>query len=236
MMEFRPAPARLPPEERIYAVGDIHGCAARLRRLHALVADDLAARPVARPTLLHLGDYVDKGEDSAGVLDWLSGPPVLPARRVDLGGNHEAAMLAALEGAPGDVADWLWCGGRPTLQSYGLPAEAAPALWREAIPAAHLEWMRRLGRWHRAGGYLFVHAGIRPGLALEAQSAEDLIRIRQPFLSSEAAHGVVVVHGHTARAEPEIRHNRINLDTAAWSGGPLTCAVLEEDRLGFLQA
>ncbi|MFC7612022.1 hypothetical protein [Teichococcus aestuarii] len=81
-----------------------------------------------------------------------------------------------------------------------------------------------------------MHAGIRPGLPLEAQSAEDLIRIRQPFLSSEAVHGVVVVHGHTARAEPEIRHNRINLDTAAWSGGPLTCAVLEEDRLGFLQA
>lgn len=236
MIPFQPAPARLPPGERIYAVGDVHGCAERLQRLHALVAEDLAARPPARAVLLHLGDYVDKGEDSAGVLDWMSRPNPLPAARIDLAGNHEAAMLAALDGAPGDVADWLWCGGRPTLASYGLPAEAGAEAWRAAIPPAHLGWMRGLARFHRAGGYLFVHAGIRPGLPLEAQAPEDLIRIRQPFLSSEAAHGAVVVHGHTARAEPEIRHNRINLDTAAWSGGPLTCAVLEEDRIGFLRA
>lgn len=244
MIAFRPAPASLPPGQRIYAVGDIHGCAARLILLHAEIVADLVARPVAAPVLLHLGDYVDKGEDSAGVLAHLSGPAVLPGlgqgpgrvvARVDLAGNHEAAMLAALEGAAGDVADWLWCGGRATLESYGLSPEATPAEWRAAIPPAHLAWMRGLAACHRAGGYLFVHAGIRPGLALEAQAPEDLVRIRQPFLSSEASHGVVVVHGHTARAEPEVRHNRINLDTAAWSGGPLTCAVLEADRIGFLQ-
>ncbi|HWX50104.1 MAG TPA: metallophosphoesterase [Roseomonas sp.] len=241
MIAFRPAPASLPAGQRVYAVGDIHGCAARLSLLHAQIAADLAARPVAAPTLLHLGDYVDKGEDSAGVLAYLAGPlplplPGHPVARVDLAGNHEVAMLAALDGAPGDVADWLWCGGRATLDSYGLSPEATPAEWRAAIPPAHLAWMRGLTAWYRAGGYLFVHAGIRPGLPLEAQAPEDLVRIRQPFLSSEASHGMVVVHGHTARSEPEIRHNRINLDTAAWSGGPLTCAVLEADRIGFLQA
>jgi serine/threonine protein phosphatase 1 len=237
MTRFQPAPASLPPNQRIYALGDIHGCAARLAQLHGLIAEDLLRRPVAEATLLHLGDYVDKGGDSAGVLAHLTGSvPLAGLAQVNLGGNHEAAMLAALEGAPGDVADWLWCGGRATLDSYGLSADAAPAVWAAAIPPEHLRWLRGLRRCHRAGGYLFVHAGIRPGVALEQQVPEDLIRIRQPFLSSEAQHGAVVVHGHTARAEPEIRHNRINLDTAAWSGGPLTCAVLEADRIGFLRS
>ena len=235
MIRFQPAPASLPPGERIYALGDIHGCAARLAALHARIAEDLAARPVAAATLLHLGDYVDKGGDSAGVLAHLTGAPPLPGLAQDnLTGNHEATLLAALDGRPGDVADWLWSGGRATLDSYGLSADAAPATWAEDMPPAHLAWLRGLRRWHRAGGYLFVHAGIRPGLPLEAQAPDDLIRIRQPFLSSEARHCAVVVHGHTARAEPEIRHNRINLDTAAWSGGPLTCGVLEADRIGFL--
>lgn len=232
---FDPAPASLPPGERLYAIGDLHGCAGRLAALHARIAEDLEARPVARATLLHLGDYIDKGDDSAGVLAFLAqaaAPPGLQA--VCLTGNHEAALLAALEGAPGDVADWLWCGGRATLASYGLDPAAGPAGWAGGIPAAHLDFLRGLRRSHRAGGYFFVHAGVRPGVALDDQAPEDLIRIRQPFLSSEARHGAVVVHGHTARAEPEVRHNRINLDTAAWSGGPLTCGVFEADRLGFL--
>jgi serine/threonine protein phosphatase 1 len=237
MLRLDPAPATLPPGERLYAIGDIHGCAARLALLHARIAADLAARPVARATLLHLGDYIDKGEDSAGVLALLAGHPAPPGLQpVHLTGNHEAALLAALEGGAGDVADWLWCGGRATLASYGLDPAAGPAAWAAAIPPAHLGFLRGLRRCHRAGGYFFVHAGIRPGVALEAQSAEDMIRIRQPFLSSEARHGAVVVHGHTARAEPELRHNRINLDTAAWSGGPLSCGVFEADRIGFLAA
>ncbi|ONG52213.1 hypothetical protein BKE38_14920 [Pseudoroseomonas deserti] len=235
MLRLDPAPATMPPGERLYAIGDIHGCATRLAALHARIAEDFSARPVERATLLHLGDYIDKGEDSAGVLSFLSDhrrPEGLEA--VFLTGNHEAAMLAALAGGAGDVADWLWCGGRPTLASYALDPGAGPATWAGALPAGHLAFLRGLRRTHRAGGYFFTHAGVRPGVALEQQSAEDLIRIRQPFLSSEARHGAVVVHGHTARAEPEVRHNRINLDTAAWSGGPLTCGVFEGDRLGFI--
>lgn len=235
-LHFEPAPASLPRGQRIYAIGDIHGCAARLAALHARIAQDLAERPIAAATLLHLGDYIDKGEDSAGVLDHLLKPAPRGLRRIDLTGNHEVALLTALTGEPGEISDWLWCGGRPTLASYGVAAEAGPEAWAAAIPPAHLQFMRGLRRHHRAGGYLFVHAGIRPGLDFAAQDPEDFIRIRQPFLSSEAEHGMVVVHGHTARGEPEIRHNRINLDTAAWSGGPLTCAVLEGARIGFLQS
>lgn len=234
---MQPAPARLPAGRRIYAIGDIHGCASRLAALHAQVAQHWAERPTGSALLLHLGDYVDKGADSAAVLDLLARPDTpagLPV--LNLMGNHEAAMLSALAGGAGDVADWLWCGGRATLESYGLPADAAPAAWRAAIPAGHLTLLRSLALQHREGGYCFVHAGIRPGLPLDRQEREDLLRIRQPFLSWAGRHEAVIVHGHTARAEPEILQNRINLDTAAWSGGPLTCAVLEEDGIGFLRA
>ncbi|WP_159996826.1 metallophosphoesterase [Roseomonas sp. 18066] len=235
MLRLDPAPAALPPGERLYAIGDIHGCAARLAALHARIAEDVRDRPVARSTLLHLGDYIDKGEDSAGVLSFLADRPAPDGMEaVFLTGNHEAALLAALAGGAGDVADWLWCGGRATLASYGLDPDAGPGGWAAALPPVHLAFLRGLRRTHRAGGYFFTHAGIRPGVALEDQREDDLIRIRQPFLSSEARHGAVVVHGHTARAEPEIRHNRINLDTAAWSGGPLSCGVFEGDRIGFL--
>ncbi|MBI0432254.1 metallophosphoesterase [Roseomonas sp. KE0001] len=237
MPEFRPAPARLPAGRRIYAVGDIHGCADRLAALHGLIAADHAARPGPSGLLLHLGDFVDKGGDSAGVLRWMTGAALPESLAVkNLTGNHEVAMLAALEGGPGDVADWLWCGGRATLASYGLSPEAAAADWAAAIPSAHHAFLRGLELFHQEGGYCFVHAGLRPGTPFPAQAREDLTRIRQPFLSWTGPHDFVVVHGHTARAEPEVLPNRINLDTAAWSGGPLTCAVLEEDRIGFLFA
>jgi serine/threonine protein phosphatase 1 len=233
-MNLRPAPARLPPGRRVYAVGDIHGVPDRLAALHAAILEDLARRPVAAPLLVHLGDYIDKGPDGAGVLALMTGrPPALPM--VNLLGNHERMMLDALAGDAAAAADWLWCGGRATLASYGLDADA-PRSWAAGVPEAHLRFLRGLALSHREGGYLFVHAGLRPGVALEAQRAEDMLGIRQPFLASEAAFGAVVVHGHTARAEPELRANRIGLDTAAWSGGPLTCAVLEAATVGFLAA
>jgi serine/threonine protein phosphatase 1 len=132
-------------------------------------------------------------------------------------------------------AEWVWLanGGRQTLASYGESVESRA---RDSIPAAHLDFMRGLRLSWRAGGYFFVHAGVQPGVGLEAQDEQDLLWIRAPFLGSEADHGAVVVHGHTPRAEAEIRRNRINIDTGAVFGGPLTCLVLEGDRMGFLQA
>ena len=237
MIELRPAPASLPRGRRIYAIGDIHGAIAKLRDLHGQIAADLTARPVASALLLHLGDYVDKGPDSRAVLDYLVGEdPVARLETLNLCGNHEETMLAALSGDGAAAADWLWGGGRATLESWGIDPETPREDWPQHFAPHHLRFLRRLHLHHQEGGYLFVHAGIRPGVALEDQSREDLLRIRHDFLGSERDHGLVVVHGHTAGFNPVVRDNRICLDTAAWSGGPLTCGVFEGDTLGFLQA
>jgi serine/threonine protein phosphatase 1 len=237
MIALRAAPASLPRGRRIYAIGDIHGSIAQLRDLHAQIAADLRARPVASALLIHLGDYVDKGGDSRAVLDQLiEAEPVPGLDTLNLTGNHEETMLAALDGDGAAANDWLWGGGRATLDSYAVPPDAPREAWPEHVAPHHLRFLRRLHLYHQEGGYLFVHAGIRPGIALEDQSREDLLRIRHDFLGSERDHGVVVVHGHTAGFQPVVRDNRICLDTAAWSGGPLTCGVFEGMTLGFLQA
>lgn len=234
---WQQAPARLAEGCRVYAIGDVHGCAARLATLHAMIAEDAASRPTARALLVHLGDYVDKAGDPAAVLERLVTLRLPGLDVVNLMGNHERMMRDALAGGGGAAADWLWCGGRPTLASYRADPEAGHAAWRAAIPAAHQALLEEgLAMLHREGPYLFAHAGIRPGIPIAAQTAEDLLTIRGAFLHAEQRHDAVVVHGHTARLAPEIRHNRVNLDTAAFCGGALTCGVFEADRLGFFTA
>ena len=231
------APASLRPGLRIYAIGDVHGCLDRLVTLHWAIAADLAARPVAESLLIHLGDYVDRGPDSAGVI-WLLTGSVAPAvsRRVDLQGNHEALMMAALSGQPRPAEVWVDNGGGATLKSYAAPPDALPDEWSQSVPLLHRHWIATRPMTHQEGGYLFVHAGIRPGRKLIRQSPDDLLWIREPFLSSRQLHPFVVVHGHTPRAEPDIRPNRIGIDTGAVMGGALTCLVLEENRMNFLTA
>ncbi len=237
MPEFQPAPASLPPGHRVYAVGDIHGHDAKLAALHAQVAADLAARPAEAPLLIHLGDYIDRGPDSAGVIARLAaGPPVDGLPTVNLLGNHERSMIDALAGERAAVTDWRLHGGREALASWDIDADSDPATWPALIPAAHRRFVEGLALMHRLGGYLFVHAGIRPGRPLEAQSADDLIRIRGGFLDSESDFGVVVVHGHTPTQGPVVRRNRIGIDTGAAYGRELTCLVLEGERMGFLHA
>jgi len=235
-----PAPATVPTGTRVYAIGDIHGCLEKLVSLHYAVAKDLAARPVARSVLVHLGDFVDRGRDSAGVLWLLSGPIAAKTidLRVDLLGNHESMMLEALAENASDetVTLWLDNGGIATLKSYGLQPHMPRAQWREIIPAQHLTYMRNLALSHHEGGYLFVHAGIRPGIALPLQSRDDMLWIRDPFLYDRTAHPLVVVHGHSMVRTPEILSNRIAIDTGAVMGNPLSCLVLEEDNLRFLTA
>ncbi|MBW4093782.1 MAG: serine/threonine protein phosphatase [Proteobacteria bacterium] len=240
MLEFAPAPAALGPDQRVYAVGDIHGCLERLLAVHAAIAADLAERPVGRAMLIHLGDLIDRGPDSAGVVDFLAGEP-RPAgigETVTLLGNHEALMLAALDAPDADEAPRLWIvnGGAEALHSWLVPRQVEPKDWAAHLPAAHLAFLRDRPLSLRLDGYLFVHAGIRPGVPLEHQERHDLLWIREPFLSSKADHGAVVVHGHTPRPAPEVRPNRIGIDTGAVMGGVLTCLVLEADRLGFLSA
>ncbi|MBU8538271.1 metallophosphoesterase [Falsiroseomonas tokyonensis] len=226
--------AFLPEGLRIYAVGDSHRCARHLAALHRLILDDLAARPIAQPCLIHLGDHVDRGPDSAGVLAMLAAPPAgLPS--LNLMGNHDQMMLDAL--APDATAEavelWLANGGAATLESYGARAREARS-WNR-VPAAHLDLLRACRSHHAAGGYVFVHAGLRPGIALEQQQRMDMLWIREPFLSWRGPMPAVVVHGHTPAATPEILPHRIGLDTGAVFGGPLTCGVLEGARVDFLQ-
>jgi serine/threonine protein phosphatase 1 len=237
MIDLSPAPASLPPERRIYAIGDIHGCARQLVNLHAAIAEDLALRPIAAPLLLHIGDYVDRGADSAGVIARLAdGVPIPGMQMVNLLGNHESTMMDALSGERAAATDWLFAGGKAALESYGIDPETPRDQWAGLIPLNHHAFLHGLKLMHREGGYGFVHAGVRPGVLLENQARDDLLRSRQPFLYSEADFGAVIVHGHTPVKAPVVRHNRIAIDTGAVFGGKLTCVVLEADTLGFLTA
>lgn len=237
MIEFSAAPASLPPGERIYAIGDVHGCLDRLVALHEMIAEDIATRPAEHTTLVHLGDLVDRGTDSAQVIDWLINQPPVPADTiVNLMGNHEHMMLSAVAAPDTDApSQWMMNGGADSLLSWGINRSVPPKDWATRIPIQHLIFMRDLKISHRVGPYLMVHAGVRPGVALEQQTRHDMMWIREPFLSSRADHGAVIVHGHTPKREPIVMANRIAIDTGAVLGGALTCVVLEEDKLGFLQ-
>ncbi len=221
----------LPPGDRIYAIGDIHGCLDKLLALHEAIRQDVKADPPRRFVVVHLGDYIDRGANSAGVIDHLL-VTTLPC--INLCGNHEATAMAALAGDGAACADWLAYGGYAALRSWGQDPDGPREAW--VVPQAHRQFMAELAMSHRAGGYLFVHAGVRPGIPLDQQDPEDLLRIRRAFLDSDADHGAVIVHGHTPTRtrEPERYRNRVNLDTGAVYGGPLTCGVFEGGRVEFL--
>jgi serine/threonine protein phosphatase 1 len=234
-IHFTRAPGWLPAGRRVYAIGDIHGCREQLEQLHAEIARDLASRPVPAPLLIHLGDYIDHGPDSAGVIELLaSRPPPVPT--INLLGDHERMLLDALGGDRAAATDWLWAGGKAALVSWSLDPDLPREEWAATLPAAHIAFLRGLTRMHREGDYLFAHAGIRPGVALNEQTLDDLVSIRQPFLWSERSAGVIVVHGHSAHPTVVRTDNRIGLDTGAGTGGKLTCAVLEEDLIGLIAA
>lgn len=237
MIELSRAPAAVPPGRRVYAIGDIHGCDAQLADLHEVIAEDLARRRVEAAVLVHIGDYVDRGADSASVLRrLLAGSAIAGVQVVNLLGNHDETMVNALSGDRAAATDWLFAGGGPALESYGIDPASPRESWPEQVPPGHVDFLRNLALSHREGGYFFVHAGVRPGVPLVAQQREDLLRMRQPFLYSEMSFGAVVVHGHTPVKEPVARHNRIAIDTGAVFGGKLTCVVLEGETLGFLTA
>ena len=237
-------PAAVPPGVRVYAIGDSHGCSGHLRALHAAILEDAAAAggDIARWVVVYLGDYIDRGPDSRGLIGMLIEAPLSGFESVFLMGNHDATLLRLIEEGQAPQT-WMLNGALDTLESYGID----PAVWAEGpaalraavkarVPPTHVAFLRGLKLSHVEGDYFFTHAGIRPGVSFEAQAAEDLLWIREPFLESRADHGKVVVHGHTPAVAPEVRANRIGIDTGAVYGGVLTALVLEGTGRRFLQA
>lgn len=234
----------VPRGQRVYAVGDVHGCLDLLNRLLAAIEADDAARGPARTTLVFLGDLIDRGPASAEVIERVS-TYRLPGggRVICLCGNHEEVMIRVLRGNGDLLHDWTKFGGAECLRSYGLsptrlkrmePAEAVGKI-RAKIPKAHYKFLQGLTDTVRIGDYLFVHAGIRPGVELMSQAQTDLRWIRDPFLAHDEDHGFVVVHGHTICDEIDQQFNRIGIDTGAYRSGVLTALVLEGQEQSFLQ-
>lgn len=224
--------ARLPPGLRVYAIGDIHGRADLLDQLHDRIEADLSTAP-GKSVIVYLGDYVDRGADSHGVIERLTRPRFPNVETVALLGNHEDMLLQFMD-APYGASLWLSNGGDATLASYKVkvPASFDDFLLTQrallgAMPRHHKQFLAGLPEQVQYGDYLFVHAGIKPGLPLDRQSREHMIWIRDAFLNSEVDHGLIVVHGHTIVHEVEWLPNRIGVDTGAYTTGRLTALVLE---------
>jgi serine/threonine protein phosphatase 1 len=240
---IRAAPC-VPPGSVVYAIGDIHGESGKLDLMHSMIRADADRRDATRRVVVYLGDYIDRGPDCPGVVERLIDDPLPGFETIFLKGNHEDFMLHFLE--TGDSSSgWFHNGGLDTLEEYGVEIRGH-SLWRsdsgdlrdsldELLPDRHRHFMAGLVLHHIEGDYLFVHAGIRPGRALEDQTAADMLWIRNRFLDSDEDHGYLVVHGHTPRDFPEVRTNRIGIDTGAVFGGKLTALALEGEKRDYLQ-
>jgi len=234
---------QVPAGMRAYAIGDIHGRFDLLQEITGMIEADLKRNPIDLSVEIYLGDYVDRGPDSRAVLNYLSSAPSVCVKRVCLKGNHDEIFLTYLKD-PSVLVDWRELGGLETLYSYGVspPMSRDPELATqcherllEIMPEGHIAFLRGLPLRVELGTYLFVHAGIRPDRPKDKQNDDDLIWIREPFLSSRRDYGCIVVHGHTPHDRYEVRSNRINVDTGGYLSGVLNCAVLEGETIRFLQ-
>jgi serine/threonine protein phosphatase 1 len=225
----------------VYVVGDIHGRLDLLVGVQQSIDEDKARTRSERTAEIYLGDYVDRGPDSAGVVSRLIARGE-ETYALFLRGNHEQMMLDFLDGVE-CLEQWRTLGGIATLLSYGLSpsllsgstsAQAVRLSILEKLPTAHLSFYRQTGSYVRVGPYLAVHAGIRPGVRLEDQTVSDLLGIRGEFLQYEGEHDFIVVHGHTPVMAPELRRNRINIDTGAFATNRLTCLRIGEDGVRVL--
>lgn len=238
------APPRAPDGSRLYVIGDIHGRADLLGDLLGQIGADAQGAEQRRKVLVYLGDYVDRGEESFEVIEMLIAGPPPGFEAVHLKGNHEEFMIGFHEDGS-HAASWTLNGGAATLWSYGVGApglfggggnmETLRGNFREALPQRHLDFLIGLATFHVEGDYLFAHAGIRPGVPIEEQQECDLLWIRKEFLSHGGAFPKMVVHGHSIRETPDIRANRIGIDTGAYRTDHLTCLVLEGESRRFLQ-
>ena len=230
--------------ERVYAVGDVHGRYDLFRRLMNIIERDQAVRDDALTRIVLLGDIVDRGPDSASMVRGCMKLTAVTDRFVVLKGNHEQMMVEALQGSLFVYRQWLTFGGKETLLSWGVDREVVegPAT-RESLRIAAgvvgkdiIQWLADLPLYLRHDDYLFVHAGIRPGVALAKQRADDMLWITDEFLDSDLPHGMIVVHGHTiSESGAVVRANRIGIDTGAYRTEQLTAIGIEDDRTWLLQ-
>lgn len=226
---------------RVYVIGDIHGRLDLLDQLIRKIDLDLKQAPAVEAITVTLGDYIDRGPNSRGVLERLVHDP-FPTPYVPLKGNHEELFENFFDD-PSVGSKWRHLGGLETLHSYGVPVsllmlgkgfrEAADLL-RERVPKTHLEFLSSLKTSASSKSFFLCHAGVRPGIPLERQNTGDLLWIRGEFLNSRLNFGKRVVHGHTPTERPEVLANRINIDTGAYMTGRLTCLVLEGEQHRFL--
>jgi serine/threonine protein phosphatase 1 len=238
-----PTTRRVPDGTRVYCVGDIHGRDDLLGEMARRVEADMGTQSFDHTLTVFLGDYVDRGHGSMAVVERLACSE-WPNPIVALAGNHEDLLMTFLEDEA-VLEAWRRLGGLETMHSYGVDVglamagrdfKAAQAAFAARFPERHRHFLEALKVSAAFGDYFFCHAGIRPGVPLDHQERGDLLNIRDSFLSSEAEHGKIVVHGHTPSVAPEIRPNRIGIDTAAYATGRLTCLVLEKDQRRFLDA
>ncbi len=222
----------------VYAIGDVHGCLSELKSLENAIVTDALAFDMPK-LIIMLGDYIDRGPELAHVLDHVLRPPPSGFQRICLTGNHEVAMLLYLDGRmPRDA--WLGAGGRETLFSYGLDFDYLSSMYggddkaddfvRNAIPSDHLQFLRTLPIMVYSTKLVFVHAGIRPGIALEDQEDNDLLFIRSEFFDNVGLLDRWVVHGHTRIDFPRASGRRINIDTGAFRSGRLTAIRIVGDK------
>jgi serine/threonine protein phosphatase 1 len=222
------------PDQRLYAIGDIHGRVDLLNRLLSMIEADARQFPLKSRKIIFLGDYVDRGLDSRGVLARLIQPMPVGLEAIFLRGNHDDMLMQFLAGDDDVLSGWLQLGGASTLASYGVnPFSAAgqPETLRQAlalkVPAEHTLFLENTVFSVTFGDYTFVHAGLRPGVPLSQQTDDDKMWIRGDFLFSDFSFETMVVHGHTIKPEAEIKTNRIGIDTGAFATGHLTCLVLD---------
>ncbi len=231
-----------PAGERLYAIGDIHGRLDLLDTLLAKIDGDDRGRAPAKTSLIILGDLMDRGPDSRGVIERMMAIDEASDNIIFLSGNHEELMIRSWEGERSILGTFNRAGGKETLMSYGISAEQydtmdldeVMATLQQLVPAQHIEFLKSFREWHRAGDYLFVHAGLRPGIDLEDQEPNDLRWIRQGFIDSDADFGMLVIHGHTITKTVDERANRIGIDTGAYGSGILTAIGLEGNERWYL--
>lgn len=235
--------ARGPDRLRVYAIGDVHGRLDLLQEMYRLIQAENEKSPPFDWVIIHLGDYVDRGPDSKGVLDLLVSAQKKTHRMLAIAGNHDIGFLEFLAtGAPNGI--FAYNGGRQTALSYGVSIDfndlrsvvtGRDALLR-AVPPAHIEFLRSLKLSMVFGDFFFCHAGIRPGVNLDNQDPDDLVWIRQQFLDEPRLYPKIIIHGHTPVTDVEIRPNRINLDTGAVFSGRLSALVIDGEKKFFLEA